>query len=380
MAEETGQERSEEATGKRLQDARNKGDIARSRELNIAVGLAVALAGLYALGPSAVRAYREFAITRLRLAPEDIFAESALLNAFWTSLWEVLWIMVPFLCLMMLSVFIGPLMMSGWTLPLASLKFDLKKLGVLKGLKRMVGVQGLGELVKAIIKVVALGAVAYWMLRWYVDDFIGLADLPLEVAVARGFTLVFSVLVALIVVVIGVAMLDLPWQRWQFAKKMRMTRQEVKDEGKETGGNPEIKAKVRSLQQSISQRRMLLDVPDADVVIVNPTHFSVALRYHAGLGAPEVVAKGVDHMAMRIREIARGSQVQIFSAPVLARALYRHAEVGEEIPGELYVAVAQVLAYVFQVQQAMTSREPAPIRPDHIDVPVAMRDTTMRRR
>ena len=373
MAEDTGQERSEQATPKRLLDAKRKGDVPRSKELSTAAMMVVALAGLFVLGPSSVSAYREFATSRFRLERGDIFGDMVLPAALHESILAMVPILGPFLFVMFLAVFIAPMIMGGWTFSLNGLKFDISKLSFIKGMQRMLGTEGIGELFKALIKVVALAIMSFLILRSQIDDYIALGTMPLEIAVPSGFFIVFKVLIALTVVVIGVAMIDMPWQYWQFARKMRMTRQEVKEENKETGGNPDVKSKVRSLQQSISQRRMLLDVPEANVVIVNPEHYAVALRYHDELAAPEVVAKGVDHMAMRIREIARASDVTIFSAPVLARALYRHAEPGQAIPTELYVAVAQVLAYVFQVQQARFNRQRPPRRPDHLDVPASMR-------
>jgi len=166
-----------------------------------------------------------------------------------------------------------------------------------------------------------------------------------------------------------VAVVDVPYQQWSYAKKLKMTFQEVREENKEQVGNPEVKSRIRQMQQANANRKMLLDVPSADVIIVNPTHFSVALRYDDDLVAPVVVAKGVDHMALKIREIARHNKVTIFSAPPLARALYNHSDIGETIPSELYLAVAQVLAYVLQVKESTSDNRRSLIPPTNLPVP-----------
>jgi flagellar biosynthetic protein FlhB len=373
-ANESAQEKTEQASPKRLSDARAKGDVPRSRELNTLTMLLAALIGLAVLGRSGVVAYQELAVAQWRIDRAQLFNNEALLNGFHEPLMHALWIVAPFLAVMFLSAFIGPLFMGGWVFSLSSLKFDAGKLNPLKGLKRMVGIQGLAELLKAVLKFLLLGGVALSVLNARVEDYLLLGQMPLGTALPKAFSLVFSVIMVLMLVMVLMALIDVPYQRWQHAEKLKMTRQEVREESKESNGNPELKAKLRSLQQSVSQRRMLLDVPDADVVIVNPTHYSVALKYTEGSSAPQVVAKGVDHTALRIREIATHADVPVFSAPPLARALYSHAEVGDSIPSELYFAVAQVLAYIFQVKQASFSdrRELEP--PVNLTVPKSMRD------
>lgn len=375
MAEkDSAQERTEEASQKKLGDARNKGDVPRSRELNTVAMLIASLVGLLIFGRDSVLAYREMAAGRFDLERADLFGDEALLNGFHDPLMSCIWIAAPFLCVMFLSTLIGPLFMSGWMLTFSSLKIEASKLSPLAGLKRMVGIQGLVELLKAVAKVVLLGSIGVFAMKAQLDDYLSLGDMPISDAVAKAFGLLFVLGISMIVAMILIAALDVPYQRWSHAKKLRMTKQEVREESKETNGNPEVKAKVRQLQQSVAQRRMLLDVPTADVIVVNPTHYSVALRYSDGESAPVVVAKGVDHMAMRIREIAGHSKIPTFSAPELTRALYRHAEVGNSIPTELYLAVAQVLAYVFQFKQASDKDRSRMITPSHLPVPPSMRD------
>jgi flagellar biosynthetic protein FlhB len=238
----------------------------------------------------------------------------------------------------------------------------------------MVGLQSLAELLKALMKVLLLGGVSVLLLDIHIDDFVSLGRLPLEEAVGRTFSLVFNILLMLVLSLGLVALVDVPYQQWTYARKLRMTKQEVRDESKEQNGNPEVKSRIRQMQHAMGNKRMLSDVPMADVIIVNPTHYSVALKYDENEVAPVVVAKGVDHMALKIREVGMDSKVTIFSAPPLARALYRHSEIGETIPSELYLAVAQVLAYVLQVKQLSFPDRRRLVPPTDLPVPESFLD------
>lgn len=350
--QDTGQERTEPATPKRIADARAKGDVPRSKELNTVLMLLVSVIGIGLLGGYGVKAYRQLAARQWRVNRDQLFDNESLLNGLYIPLIDAIWIAAPFLALMFLTVFIGPLFMGGWVFSIKSLKFDLKKLNPLTGIKKIFGIQGLAELLKALMKVVLLVGVSVYMFDIYKKDFQGLGALPLEQAVSESFSIIFQITMVLILTLGLVALVDVPYQKWSYAKKLRMSFQEVKEENKEQQGNPEVKSKIRQLQQANANRKMLLDVPKADVIIVNPTHYSIALVYDDDLVAPVVVAKGVDHIALKIREIAVKSEVAIFSAPPLARALHHHTDIGETIPSELYLAVAQVLAYVLQVKEA----------------------------
>ena len=375
MAEQdTGAERTEEATPKRISEARKKGDVARSRELGTVLMLLASLIGFAMLGSGGVRAYKQMARSQWQIDREHMFNDQALLNGIWVPFVEALWIAAPFLALMFAAVFVGPLCMGGWVFSTSSLKIDLKKLDPMAGIKRMLGVQSLAELLKSVLKVVILAWISVLMFGLHIDDYLRLASLPLSEAINSMFGIMFTIILVLVMSLSIVAVVDIPYQRWSYAKKLRMTFQEVREENKETNGNPEVKAKVRQMQQASANRKMLLDVPDADVIITNPTHFSVALRYDDNLVAPVVVAKGVDHMALKIREIAKHNKVEIFSAPPLARALYRHSDIGETIPSELYLAVAQILAYVLQVKEASFSERRRLIRPDNLPVPKSLQD------
>ncbi len=371
---ETAQEKTHDATPKRLSDARKKGDVPRSRELNTVLMLLTSMIGFATLGATGVGAYKQLASAQWQIDRSHIFSTTAMLNRFFEFFVQALWITSPFLLLMFLAVFVGPLCMGGWVFSTSSLKVDMSKVNPLAGLKRMVGVQSLAELGKALMKVILLGLVSFALLQLFRDDFLLLASMPLNLAINKMFGLMFVIILVLVLTLGLVALIDVPYQKWSYAKKLRMTFQEIREENKEQQGNPEVKAKVRALQQGYANNKMLSDVPLADVVIVNPTHFSVALKYDENQVAPIVVAKGVDNMAFRIRELAKESEVTVFSAPPLARALYRHAEVGETIPSELYLAVAQVLAYVLQIKKASFSEQRRMVPPSDLPVPDSFRD------
>ncbi|CAG0878809.1 unnamed protein product [Cyprideis torosa] len=270
----------------------------------------------------------------------------------------------------MVAVFIGPLLMGGWAFSGKALAPKFSKLNPAKGFKRMFGLQGLVELIKALLKFVLIGGTAYLLLSSLADEYLMIGQMPLAAGIEEGMYLLALVFVTLSCTLIIVVGIDAPYQKWNHQRKLKMTKQEVKDENKESNGNPELKQRIRRVQTEMSNRRMMQEVPTADVVIVNPTHFSVALRYESGTGgAPVLVAKGVDHMALKIREIANLHKVPIFEAAPLARALYHHTELNEEIPEELYLAVAQVLAYLYQLKQHAEGNQPTPEKPTELPVP-----------
>ena len=372
--QDSGQDRSQDATAKRIEDARKKGDVPRSKELNTVLMLLASLVGFATLGGSGVQAYKQLAKAQWRIQREALYTDQALLNGLLVPFVEALWISAPFLVLMFLAVFVGPMFMGGWVFSPSSIKIDPKKMSPLAGLKRMLGVHGLAELLKALMKVILLGFVAVTLLTGNLESYLRLATVPLGQAINDMFSLIFGILLLLVSTLGLVALVDVPYEKWSHAKKLRMTLQEVRDENKEQQGNPELKSKLRQMQYANANNRMLSDVPDADVIIVNPTHFSVALKYDDDLVAPVIVAKGTDLIALKIRDIGKESNVMIFSAPPLARALFRHTEIGETIPSELYLAVAQVLAYVLQVKQASFPERRKLVPPSDLSVPETFQD------
>ncbi len=365
------QERTEEPSAKRLLDARAKGQIPRSKELNTVVMLLVSVVGLVALGDSISNEFRSLISYDLQLNHMQAFNKAKILEGLQINTIAALKILTPFLLLMFIAVFVGPLFMGGLSFSGKAMAPKFNKLNPASGFKRMFGIQGLVELIKAILKIVLLGTVTVFLVFSLKDRYITLGQEPLLSGVQSGMHLLALVFVILSVSLIVVAIIDVPYQKWNHKRKLKMTRQEVKEENKETNGNPELKSRIRSMQMEVASRRMMQEVPDADVVIVNPTHFSVALKYDDGKvgAAPKVVAKGVDHMALKIREIALEHDILLFEAPPLARALYHHTELEQEIPEELFLAVAQVLSYVYQLKGQVAVMQNPASKPTDLPIP-----------
>jgi len=374
MAEEqTGQERTEEPTERRLTEARRKGQVPRSRELStLLVTLSGALA-LWVSGSYGINGIVEIMTTSFSVEG-DLLKEPALLpiHLMGMILHAVL-LIVPFLVVTLLATFIAPASMGGLIFSTESLTFKLDKLDPVKGIGRMFSLKSLVELVKTILKFLLLLGAAVLIYKAVEREVLGLGTLPLEDGLKRSATILAWALVTMAATMILIAAIDVPFQLFEHNKQLKMTRQEIKDEMKESDGRPEVKSRIRQLQREMSQQRMMQDVPTADVIITNPTHFSVALKYdQGGNAAPTVIAKGQDYMALQIRHIARINDIVIYEEPPLARALYASTEVGQEIPSKLFLAVARVLAYVYHLRRAMpTDYVP---RPDPIDLPEEYRD------
>lgn len=352
MAEnETGQERTEEATAKRKQESRDKGEIARSKELTTVLMMLVAGSGFFFLGSDLIADLMQILRSHLTIERALIFDTGALPSEFLNTLQTAITAVMPLFILLVIAAIVAPMAMGGWAFSVKPLQPDLKKMDPIKGLGRVFSLKGLMELGKALAKFLLVGSMGYFLLRSHIEGFMNLGS----EGVAQGVTQLGSEMVWAFILLssalIFVALADAPFQLWDHTRKQKMTRQEVKDEHKETDGNPEVKSKIRQTQQEISQRRMMQEVPKADVVITNPTHYAVALRYdQTQMGAPIVVALGADEVAGHIRRIAVANDVPLLSAPPLARSLYYNCELNAEIPAGLFLAVAQVLAYVYQLR------------------------------
>ncbi|MBL1277747.1 MAG: flagellar biosynthesis protein FlhB [Ectothiorhodospiraceae bacterium] len=351
MAEnENGQERSEEATEKRKKESRDKGEIPRSKELTTFLLLVVSGSGLIFMGSDLVAGLMQILRDSLTLDREQIYAVETFPLVFLKMVEAGLTAVFPFFLLLVITAIIAPLAMGGWSFSLKPLGPDIKKMDPIKGLGRVFSAKGLMELAKALAKLVLVGSVGIWILQEKLDDFILLGSQELEVGIAQLGSELVWIFILLSSALLIVALIDAPFQMWDHSRKQKMTRQEIKDEQKETDGNPELKSRIRQTQREISQRRMMQEVPKADVVVTNPTHYAVAIRYdQTAMGAPIIVALGADEMAGHIRRIAEANDVAILSAPPLARALFHNCELNAEIPAGLFLAVAQVLAYVYQL-------------------------------
>jgi flagellar biosynthetic protein FlhB len=361
MSEQDQQDKTEQPSEKRLRDAREKGDVPRSRELaNVAV-LGCATLALMAAGPNIGAASQAWLREALRFDPA-LLGQPERLPAYAASLMLKLMLpMLPLVFAALAACAIAPAIMGGLRFSNQALQPDFKRLSPLAGLKRMYGKESLAELVRSLLRVGLIGGVGAFVVYGAFSRLLAMPAQPLESATGYGVGMAITALLAMVGSLILLAAIDVPWQRWSWRNKLKMTKQELRDEHKEMEGNPEVKARVRQVAQQMSQRRMMEAVPTADVVIVNPTHYAVALKYEAGaMRAPKVVAKGVDELAMRIREVAGAHKITLVEAPPLARALYRQAKVDQEIPVKLYAAVAQVLSYVYQLKRWHPSRGPMP--------------------
>lgn len=377
MAEEqTGQERTEQPTERRKQEARRKGNVPRSRELNTMLSLLFAGGALWIFGGGMIE--RMFALTSAGFSVDRALAFDAgqlPVHVMQMILAAVL-ALSPLFAVMLVAVFAGPLVMGGWSFSAEAMSFKFEKLDPVKGLGRVFSAKGLLELLKALIKFVLLLAVAYVLLLLFEREILSLSVFTPGEASRRSVTMLLLALIALSATMLLIVMFDVPFELWNYNRQLKMTRQEVRDEMKETEGRPEVKQRVRNLQREISQRRMMEDVPTADVVITNPTHFSVAISYADRSAAPRVVAKGRDLVALKIREIAGKHDVPLYEAPPLARALYASTEVGDEIPQDLYLAVARVLAYLFQLRRARPTDYVPP--PTGLEIPESYSELTDR--
>jgi flagellar biosynthetic protein FlhB len=366
MAEEQqGQERSEQPTAKRLSEARNKGQVARSRELNTLLVMLASAIALWLLSGPAMSGL--IALFSQALSPSgDVLRQAELVPAHLMQVMlSALTLIAPFLAITVVAALAGPALMGGLLFSADAIAFKAEKLDPIKGLGRVFSTKGLIELVKALLKFFLVLGVAVLIYKFMERDVMALITLDVMEGIARSGSMIMVALVLLSATLVLIAAIDVPYQLWSHNKQMRMTKQEVKDESKETDGRPEVKARVRQLQREVSQRRMLQDVPDADVIITNPTHYSVALKYDKhGSGAPRVVAKGQDLIALKIRSIAIEHDVAIYEEPPLARALHGTTEIGDEIPGPLFLAVARVLAYVYHLRKSAPTDyipRPAPV-------------------
>ena len=370
MAEEqTGQERTEQPTERRLQEARKKGQVPRSRELNTMLSLMLAAIALLVLGGNISRNIMNISVEGFSVSRELIFDPSQLPYQFMHMASQALLALLPFLAVMLVGVFAGPLMMGGWSFSLETIAFKSEKLNPIKGLARIFSLKGLVELAKALAKFLLLLGAAILIFFSIDQQLLSLASMNPKAAGLEAVTVLVQVLLILSATTILIVALDVPFELWNHSKQLRMTKQEVRDEMKETDGNPQVKQRIRTMQRQLAEGRMMEDVKTADVVITNPTHYAVALQYLDRPGsAPRLVAKGKDLTALRIRAIATEHDIPLFEAPPLARALYRSTEIGHEIPHVLYMAVARVLAYVFQLKNAgPTDYVP---KPDDLDIPL----------
>ncbi|MCG9787744.1 flagellar biosynthesis protein FlhB [Vibrio barjaei] len=375
MAESDGQERTEDATPQRLKQAREKGQVARSKELASVSVLIVGALSLMMFGEGLARALFGSMSRLFDLSREEIYDSTKLFDVALGALSSLLLPLLLILFVLFVAALIGAAGVGGINFSAEAAMPKLSKMNPLSGLKRMVGMQSWVELIKSILKVTLVAGMAFYLVNASRADLFQLSMevFPQNIFHALDILLNFILLISATLLI--VVAIDIPFQIWQHANQLKMTKQEVKDEFKDTEGKPEVKGRIRMLQREAAQRRMMAEVPQADVIITNPEHFSVALRYKQGQDkAPVVVAKGIDHMALKIREVAREHSIYVIPSPPLARSLYHTTELEQEIPDGLFAAVAQILAYVYQLKQYRKKGGQRPtLQNDQISIPKDMR-------
>lgn len=373
MAEDSDAEKTEDASPRRLEKAREEGDVPRSRELATFAVLMTAGAGLWMTGSSLAGRLSGALESGLTLDREQIYNPHVLIERIANDVGGVLLACLPLAFAIMLVAVAAPLMIGGFNFSSKAFMPNFMKLNPITGIGNMFSTNSLIELLKAIAKTLLVGAVAWVVIMSQKEAVLGLAVEPLGTSTAHLTDLMAHAFLFIVGSLGVVALIDAPYQLWHYSNKHKMTRQEMIQESKESDGNPQIKGKIRQMQRQMARNRMMQNVPTADVVVTNPTHYAVALKYTDGQnGAPRVVAKGADEVAAKIRELARENKVALLEAPALARALYKHTEIDDEIPEKLYSAVAEVLAYVFQLRNYNKVGGHYPDRPTKLPVPPEM--------
>ncbi|TVP10179.1 flagellar biosynthesis protein FlhB [Shewanella sp. KCT] len=361
---DTSQEKTEEATPRRREQAREKGQVARSKELGTSAVLMSAAVGFAVIGPSLGQSLMSVMTNLFTISRQEIYDTNSLFNIWMMVFKELAIPMASFVLFLAFVAFLGNVVLGGITFSAKAFMPKGNKMNPISGFKRMFGVQALVELTKGIAKFSVVALMAYLLLSYYFTDILTLSQGHLPGNVYNALDLLVWMFIVLCSSTVIIVVIDVPFQIWNHNKQLRMTKQEIKDEYKDTEGQPEMKGRVRQMQREMAQRRMMAEVPNADVIVVNPEHYAVAVKYDVTkAAAPYVLAKGVDDVAFKIREIAREHDVAIVSAPPLARAIYHTTKIDQEIPEGLFTAVAQVLAYVFQLRQYQQKggKRPTPI-------------------
>ncbi|MBU3902938.1 MAG: flagellar type III secretion system protein FlhB [Gammaproteobacteria bacterium] len=363
-------EKTELPSQRKLDKAREDGQVARSRELSTFMGLVAGGAGLWMMGEVLGQGMLRLLHNGLTLDRALAFNIELMVPRLHDLFMDILLTFVPFLVMLVLVALLSPLLMSGWLFSPKALQPKFGKLNPFSGIKRMFSAHSLIELVKALGKAILVGGIGAWVVWANRDEVMQLVSEPVVRAIPHLNNMIWWSYAAIMAGMVLIVILDVPFQLYEHTKKLKMTKEEVRQEGKETEGNPQVKGRIRSMQREIARRRMMSEIPTADVVVTNPTHYSVALKYSEDkMRAPIVVAKGSHLLAAKIKEIAKEHNVPILEAPPLARALHKHSELGAPIPEALYTAVAEVLAYVYQLRRYKKQGGVKPVKPGELPVP-----------
>lgn len=364
------QEKTEEPTSRKLEKAKEDGQAPRSKEITTTAVLLGAAFSFLWFGEFLSNKITNIFNYTFTVPREAIFDTSAMIRYLTDSFGDVLLGLFPFFAILLLASILGPIALGGWIFSTKSLMPKLSRMNPLEGIKRMFSVKSLVELAKALAKVSLMGILTVLILKVLQGRLAALSTNDVVTAMIDSVLIGIWVTIALSAATILISLIDVPFQIWDHTKKLRMSLQDIKDEMKDTDSKPEVKGKIRQLQQEMANRRMMGEVPDADVVITNPTHFAVAVKYRPDdMKTPIVVAKGVEQVALKIREVAGAHQVEIVESPRLARAIFYTTQLDQEIPSGLYVAVAKVLAYVFQLQNFRNGKGAQPTYPRVVPIP-----------
>lgn len=355
MAEESDLEKTEEPSSRRLEKAREEGQVPQSRELMAFLVMAAGAGALWGLSGWFVRHGEDVMRIGLTLDRQAAFDTNAIGMKMLTLGTEAMTTLAPFFLATMVAAVLTPVLLTGgWVFSPKVLTLNFDRLDPLKGVKRMISWQSIAEMVKGVLKMALLGGIVAWVVINERDNLFALLSQPIETALPAFGKMVLYAFIGFVAGLLLIALIDVPFQLWRYYAGLKMTKEELRQEYKEMEGDPQLKARIRSQQREIARKRMMSEVPKADVVVTNPTHFAVALKYdREKMGAPQVVAKGMNLVAQKIRDLAGEHQVPVIELPPLARALHRHVEIGESVPNALYTAVAEVMAYVYQLNEFM---------------------------
>ena len=370
MAQQDSQDRTQPATPRKLTKAREEGQVARSRDLGHFLAIAAGGAALVATAPWLADWLKQILLQGLRFDRAMVQDTSVMGDRLLELAIRMLWVVLPFGALMVATAVVGNIAMGGWNWTFKPLVPQFGKLNPLTGIVGIISKAKLIDVLKGSALALILGTIGALYLKNHLMEFVAVLAMPLPAAIQQTATSTLGGVGLLLLALALFAMIDVPLQRHNHAQQLKMSHQEIKQEHKESEGSQEVKAKVKARMREMTKRRMLAAVPMADLVVMNPTHYAVALKYDDGkMAAPRVVAKGADLIAMKIRDLAKDSQVPVLQAPVLARALYAHAELDREIPAALFAAVAQVLAYVYQLRAALAGQVAMPAALPELNVP-----------
>ena len=373
MAEDSDLEKTEQASPKRLENAREEGDVPRSRELATCAVLFTAGLSLLAMGNQLNQALKETLSSGLHFERALAFEPTLLLLKVSSMVSSLLLAFLPFALILMAVALASPILIGGWVFSGNAFLPQFSRLNPMQGISNLISKNSGVELIKSIAKTVLVATVAYIVISRDLEPILALSLMSVESGISQVSHLMLMTFLSIVGALVFIAAIDVPYQLYHYANKLKMTKEEVRQESKESEGNPEIKARIRQQQREMAKRRMMSEIPKADVVITNPTHYAVAIKYqNEGMSAPIVIAKGADLVALKIREIAAENKIVTMEAPMLARALYAHTELGQEIPEALYSAVAEVLAYVFQMRIFKKEGGFRPEIPKALPVPEAL--------